>query len=152
MSMSAFPHGVVLVAASSGDTLALTALSSTGVNVGNPAESGVRTLSTGNVEELNFGSSWLSQNPGTEWIDGFTSSAAGDYEVQLSTGTILGGGNIVGPARGQFWGCGSTRQWTLVTTSQGTVTYSGTMTVREIANTSNSVSASVNLSSTWDQF
>ena len=152
MSMSAFPHGVVPAAAAAGGTLTLNSLSSSRTLFGpGSITSGVRVLTNEDVEEITFNGLWLSQNPGVEWIDDLGGASASDYEVQL-TGTQSGVGTFSGPALSQFHAISTTRQWTLTRSTQGSATFSGTMTIREIANTSNSVSAVVLLSSTIDQF
>ena len=103
------------------------------------ATAGVRVLTNGDVEE-GAGGSWTAQNSGVEWIDdgGATSS---DYEVQLvkSSGTTPSG-----PSLSTYHTISTTRQWTLTSVS-GSKSFSGTMYIREIANTSNVVSASVNI-------
>lgn len=150
MSMSAFPHGVVPAAGSSA-TLTLNSLSSSRSIFGSGTVTvGVRVLTNGQVQEINFSGSWVAQNPGVEWIDdgGATSSS---YEVQL-TGTLTGGGTLSGPALSSFHTINATRQWTVSRDVQGSSTFSGNMTIREIANTSNSVSAVVIMSAVVDQF
>lgn len=141
----------VLRGGGAGGTLALTTLVSNVVQFGGPATAGVRTLATGNVEELGF-TGWTAQNPSTEWIDDFGGASAGDYEVQLTSGSVTGPVTMSGPLRGQYWAMSSTRQWTITNTGQGQGTYSGAMLIREIANTANNVTAGVVLTATWDIF
>lgn len=151
MSMSAFPHGVV-PAAAAGGTLALGNLASSRSIFGSGSVTvGVRTLTTGDVQEINFTGAWASQNPGVEWIDDFGGGSSSDYEVQMVVASFIGGGVFSGPALSQFHTISQTRQWTLNRETQGTSTWNGTMTIREIANTSNSVNALVLLTCTIDQ-
>lgn len=128
-------------------TLALTALSSSGLDFGAPysATAGVRVLTTGNVEELGF-SGWSAQNPSTEWIDAFGDDVASDYEVQLVQSTSSGSASRVGPALSTYHTISSTRAWTWEKTTVGSFTWTGTMYIREIADTSNIVSATVFIS------
>lgn len=128
-------------------TLALTTLASSHSPLSGNATAGVRAQNNGNVAELVNGSVWFDQNASTEWIDSFGGGTASDYEVQLDTGTLLGDGVISGPTRGTYHGLGTTRTWTLVceSTTNESGTFTSTMRIREIADTSNNVSASVQL-------
>lgn len=137
-------------AAPSGGTLTLNALASSAAEFGGPATAGVRVLTSGNVEELGF-VGWTAQNPGVEWIDD-TGGSPGNYEVQLTSGSLIGPVTMTGPLRGQYWAISTTRQWTITNTSIGQGTYSGSMLIREIANTANNVSAGVIITATWDNF
>lgn len=153
MSMSAFPHGVVPAAAAASGTLTLNSLSSSRSIFGTGTVTvGVRTLTTGDVQEINFSGAWASQNSGVEWIDDFGGGSSSDYEVQMAQSSFVGGGTFSGPTLSQFHTISQTRQWTLSRSTQGTSTWNGTMTIREIANTSNSVNALVLLTCTVDQF
>lgn len=135
-------------AAGNDDTLALTALSSSDSDFTAPFDStaGVRVNTNGDVEELSSGGSWIAQNSGTEWIDGFTTSSASDYEVQLTKST--GTDPTSGPTLATYHTISSIRTWQWASTIEESYTFTGTMTIREIANTANSVSASVTISIT----
>lgn len=122
------------------DTLTITSLSSSRFSTGT-ATAGCRTLNNGNYERIS-GTNWV-LNGTDEWIDAFNASAAADYECFLSLSGNTG--DVSGPALSTWHGMGVTRQWT-ISSSSGVRSVSGTMTIREIANTSNSVSASVSLS------
>ena len=128
-------------------TLALTSLASNHSPFSGDATAGVRAQNNGNVAELTFGINWFDQNASTEWIDSFGGGSASDYEVQLDTGSLLGDGVISGPTRGTYRGLGVTRTWTLLCESatNESGTFTSTMRIREIADTSNNVSASVQL-------
>ena len=133
-------------AAGAQGTLALTNLSSSDFDVTAPYDStaGVRVLTSGNVQELTGGGSWSSQNPSTEWIDAFGSGeSASDYEVKLTK--TAGTDPTSGPSLGVWHTISATRQWELNSTIIGLTSFSGTMDIREIADTGNSVSASVTL-------
>lgn len=143
MSMSAFPSAVAALL--SQGTLTLNALSSFDSDSFSPYSStaGVRVLTTGAVQEI-VADVWTSQNPGVEWIDDFVGGdSASNYEVQLVQSTSSGSATFSGPALSIFHTISTTRQWTWSKTTLGSFTWSGTMTLREIADTSNSVSASV---------
>ncbi len=126
-------------------TLALNALASSDFDLTSPYSStaGVRVLTTGAVQEI-IVDTWTSQNAGVEWINGFFGSdVASNYEVQLAGSFTTGSGTISGPTLSSYHTISTTRQWTLTRTLVGIATWEGTMTIREIADTSNNVSASV---------
>ena len=126
--------------------LALTALDSSFYDP-TPAYSstvGIRLLTTGDVEEYLSSSTWTAQNSGTEWINDLTGVSASDYECYLSgTGTTPSG-----PALNTWHTISATQQWTITRTTAGTSYFSGTLQIREIADTANTVSAAVTLSAT----
>ena len=128
----------------SGATLTLNDLSSSGFDFSGPpwdSDAGVRILTNGDVEELVIGS-WTAQNSGVEWIDdgGATSS---DYECYLTK--TSGTDTNVGAALDTWHTISTTILFQLSNTIEADQTFVGTMTIREIANTSNSVSATVTL-------
>lgn len=147
VSVSAWPW--VVFGPTAGGTLALTALSSQRTD-SPPTTSlmvGVRARTNENVEEFVNPGVWSAQNLGTEWIDDLGAQSASDFEVRLSV-TSQGGAAIVGPTLGVFHTLSVDRQWTKTQVGTGSSFFSGTMTIREILNTSNSVSASVTLNAT----
>ena len=125
-------------------TLTLNTLSSTGIDRTSPNDStaGVRVLANGDVEELVLGT-YTAQNSGTEWINDAGASSS-DYEVQLTK--TSGTDPTSGPALNSWNTISATRTWELNNTNAFDQTFVGTMTIREITNTSNSVSATVTLS------
>lgn len=126
------------------DTLTLNALSSTGADISAPwsSDSGVRVLRDGTVEELSGLGVWEAQNSGVEYIDNNDFDVGDDYEVMLSgTGDLP----TSGPALDAWWTINVTRQWRLTKTVEGIFVFTGTMDIREIADTGNSVSASATL-------
>lgn len=142
--MSAFTPIVTISAIQKG-VLTLNALSSIDNDFSSPYSStaGVRVQTSGDVQEI-IADTWTSQNSGTEWINGFFGSdTASNYEVQLAK--TSGTGTLSGPTLSTYHTISTTRQWTLTRTTVGTNTWIGTMTIREIADTSNSVSATVTL-------
>lgn len=138
-------HFISMVGVGNVDTLTLNSLASSDFDFSSPYSStaGVRVLTSGAVQEI-IADAWTSQNPGVEWIDGFIYSAASDYEVQLTKSS--GTDPSSGPALTSFHTISTTRQWTWTRTTVGSTSFVGTMTIREIADTSNSVSASVVIS------
>lgn len=129
-------------AAGAADTLTLNALSSTRAVTDSTAVAGVHVQRDGYVDELVNGVSWVAQNGGTEWIDNNASDIGDDYEVKL---TKSSGTDPAGPTLGSWHTISTTREWTLTQTTWGVKTFSGTMEIREIADTGNSVSASVTI-------
>lgn len=125
-------------------TLTLNTLSSIDFDfVGPPWDStaGVRVLRNGTIEEI-FADSWTAQNSGVEWIDNNASDIGDSYEVFL-TGT--GNNPTSGPALDAWHTISSTQTWLLANAIEADVQFTGTMTIREIADTGNSVSAGVTL-------
>ena len=142
MSMAAARARRMANQGGSADTLTLNNLSSTHAPTDATATAGVRALRSGYVQELVNGVTWANQNAGTEWIDNNAADIGDSYEVKL---TLTSGTTPSGPTLGAWHTISSTRQWTLTRVIYGVDTFSGTMEIREIANTSNSVSASVTI-------
>lgn len=147
MSVSSFPYGCMSMAGCI-STLTLNNLNSSDFDLSSPynSQAGVRVLTTGAVQELGPTGSWSSQNPGVEWIDDFCSGSASDYEVRLSQTSSTGTATRTGPTLASFHTISATQQWTWTKTNVGSFSWTGTMTIREIANTSNTVSATVTIS------
>lgn len=124
------------------DILSLSNLQSIDLEELETATAGIRVQTDGTVQEI-VSNLWTSQNPGTEWIDAFVSTAASDYEVQLVKSS--GFDPSAGPALTSWHTISTLRQWTWSTATSGLKTFNGTLTIREIADTGNSVSASVNI-------
>lgn len=143
MSVSAWANA----AFAAGATLTLNALSSSDFDFSSPynSQAGVRANVNGDIQELNTVGSWVSQNSGVEWIDDGGATAS-DYEVRLSVTSSSGTATFSGPALGSFHTLSTTRQYTWTKTVVGSFQWNGTMTIREIADTSNSVSATVSIS------
>lgn len=145
MSVSTFPQGTVSAAdGGAGGTLTLNTLSASDFDV-SVAQAGVRFLRNGDVQELSNGA-WASQNPTVEWIDINDDATIGDdYQARL---TKVSGFNLVfssGWSNNTFLAISTTRSATL-TSASGERTNTSTATVRETANTSNSVSATAFIS------
>lgn len=123
--------------------LTLNALSSSDSDGSSPYSStaGIRVLTNGDIEEI-IADTWTAQNSGTEWIDD-AGATASDYEVQLEK--TSGTDPSSGPALASFHTINATLQWTWTSTTAGTTSFNGTLTIREIADTGNSVSASVSI-------
>lgn len=131
------------VAAAAAAVLTLNNLSSSDSDGSPPySSSGGIRINGLNIQELVGGSSWVSQNSGTEWVD--LTGSAGDYEAYL---TKTGGGlPSPGPAALDTWiSCDTNPSWSVTKTSFGLASWSGTLTIREKADTGNSVSASVSI-------
>ncbi len=104
----------------------------------------VRVNTAGTVDEKRNGF-WGSQNPGVEWIDdgGITSS---DYEAKIEktsgseTAALLGW-----TALNTYHDIDTTLRVAIDSTSAGDYDWNGTLTIREKADTGNSVSATVTL-------
>ncbi len=125
---------------SSGIVLSLSTLDSD--NDVDEGIAGVRCLRDGHVDEIQSGGAWVSQAAGTQYVNDNTFDVGDDFEVML-TGS---GYALSGPALATWFTISSTRQWTLEPEKEeGSQTFNGTMTIREIADTGNSVSALVTI-------
>lgn len=135
---------------SGGCVIALTSLASFDfvLNSGT-ALAGVRALRAGDVQELVNGISWTTQNTATEWIEAACEeSTVGDaYEIKLTKST---GTTPTGPSLDVFHTINATQSWTVSRSSVGITSFTGTMEIREIADTANSVSAFVSLTAEFD--
>lgn len=98
---------------------------------------GIKVRTNGDVEER-LSDTYTAQNSGTEWIDdaGATSSL---YEAYL-TKTAGSGTITAGPSLDNWHTIDTDLVWTMTYTTVGTFTWVGTLTIREIANTGNTVS------------
>ena len=141
------PHGTIAAAGvgagGSGNTLGLTNLYAADFDAfGGSAAAGVRWLTDGDVQEQNNGS-WADQNSSTEWIDSLTGESSSDYEVNVDHTT----GNVFTYSSGwsdnTYIAISATRTVSLLQFGTGSKLGSGTAYVREIADTSNNVSASI---------
>lgn len=142
-SVSAFPYGTAAAGAASQGTLLLTAASSTASDRTSPhnSQGGHRVLTSGVFEYLALGS-WGNYTHTDEWIDAFGTDQSSDYEAQMPTRGAQGGVTHSG-TYGSYQTISATRQWTTTNTSSGDYTDAKTLTVREIADTGNSASASM---------
>ena len=150
-SVGVFPYGTVAAAAGGGgDTLTLNTLSANDSD-DFIAVAGIRFKRDGEVEETINGT-WTAQNSGTEWIDNNASTVGDDYEAKMDHT----GGDTTPTFSGGTWAENtyntidedSPSLTATVTSSSGTNNSTGTAYVREIANTSNLVSASYSISAT----
>jgi hypothetical protein len=127
------------------DTLLLNAMSSSDFDFTSPYSStaGIRLLTTGVAQAIVF-DSWT-QTGIDEWIDGFTSGDSTAYECKLDyvSGTAPTMGNLAA-----WETISATKTWSWSSTTFGTTNFSGTLYIREIANTSNIVSCSVTITLT----
>ena len=149
-SVSAFPYGTAAAAGVGGSTLALTTLLSSQLEASGPVSAGIRFLRGGDVQELtnNDPTVWTTQNTATEWILAAeeTSTIGDDHHAKLDENL---GTQIIfstGWSENTYAIIDQTLTATLVQIGTGEKSANGTAYVREIANTSNEVSASVSLS------
>ena len=132
------------VAGSSTAKLTLNSMTSTDADFSAPWSStaGIRLLSTGEAEFLLAGSTWTAEDDGVEWVnDG--GATASDYECQLvkSTGTDP----TSGPGLSSWHTLSTSRQWDWVNNIEVELGFTGTLTVREILNTANSVAGAITI-------
>lgn len=128
-------------------TLTLNSLSSSDSDTSSPYQSdaGVRLLTDGDVQERLFGGSWASQNSGTEWIDDGGSTAS-DYEAKIEkTSGVLTALLTGWSALNTYHDVDTTLQADVSSTVVGLRTWNGSITIREKADTGNSVNASVTM-------
>lgn len=122
--------------------LTLNNLSSTDTDTTSPYSSqvGIRVLPDGDVQELSASGSWVSQNSGVEWTD---DAGATPCEVMLekTSGTV----ELNGPALDEYHAITEARQWTFLSVSSGSTLWTGTLTIREIADPSNVATCTVSL-------
>lgn len=145
MSTSAFPHGIMAAAGSggSGNTLGLTTLAA--ADVDDPtAQAGIRFLTDGDVQEQNLGT-WSDQNPSTEWIDSLSGDSSSNYEVNVDHTAGDAYAYSTGWSDNTYITISATRTVSLTQVGEGSKAGTGTAYVREIANTSNNVSASTSI-------
>lgn len=106
---------------------------------------GVRLMVNGQVQEKLSSGSWAAQNFGVEWIDDGGDTAS-EYEAKIekSSGalTMVLTGWV---ALNTYHDIDTTLQAAVTNTNVGLRTWSGTITIREKADTGNLVSASVNM-------
>ncbi len=84
-----------------------------------------------------------------EYIDQQGTGAGSPYEVRFN-GVTGDTGDLSGPALNSFHDLGTERKWTLAEASVGTNSVSGTITIRQVNKTSNSVAASCTMTATVD--
>lgn len=142
-----FPFSSLLTAISAG--LQLNALNSAGVAL-DPANAAaaLRLLRLGDVQELSGNDTYTSQNPDFEWISASAKTASiGDaYEVMLTgTGDTP---DADGYDLDTWYTIDTTITFRFVQTVIGVKSFTGTMTVREIAAPANSVSAAATMTAT----
>jgi hypothetical protein len=127
------------------ETIALpTSISSTGIDTSSPysALSGVKVDTDGYLYKI-VGGAW-SQQSATYWISDKAATKS-NYECKMTgTGSTP---NYYGLALNTWYTLSSDRSWGLHKTSVGLLTFSGTLYIREIADTSNQVTCSVSLQS-----
>lgn len=124
------------------DTLTLNNFSASNSDSPGPVSASIR-LTTDGYLQRDIGAGYLNVNAGVEWIDNNTAGVGSDYEVQLTKTT---GTTPTGPTLATYHALSSTRTWTITRVPTGTTSFTGTLTVREIADTSNTVSCTVTIS------
>lgn len=83
--------------------------------------------------------SLTSSNAGEEFFDGEWQFLQGvfpgsDYEVRATAGAVVGGGgNLTGDAVGSWLSLGTTRSWTITTTTQGFISRSFFVEIRRVS-------------------
>lgn len=131
-------YGLFLDNPGSVDTLTLNSLYN---GEADPSEASISFLRDGTVLEND-----VEQNSGTEWIDNNSADIGDTYEVFLT-----GSGDTPGALALDTWHTISeTRQWLLDAGGEPSppgLNFQGTVTVREIADPDNSVSASFEIDS-----
>lgn len=134
------PMGMWHDPAGGSDTLTLNTLYAEDFAASGASIASIRFKTDGTIEEENF-STWAAQNSGVEWIDGFTSSVASDYEAKYdhTSGSDIPA-RIGFTAENTYTAITTTLTWRLVSLS-GTKSSNGTAYVREIADTGNVASA-----------
>ena len=84
-----------------------------------------------------------------EYIDRQGTGRGSPYEIKFSS--VTGDtGDLSGPALNNFHDLGTERKWTVTEASVGTNTVTGTITIRQILKTSNSVAVSCTMTATVD--
>lgn len=125
------------------DVLTLNTLSATHVNENSVATAAIRVNSNGDVEER-VNTTYTAQNSGTEWIDGFATSSASDYECKL-TGSESGSGTLTGTLN-IWYDCNTSPEWKCVSNNSQVFGVSGgSLYIREKLDTANEVSASASI-------
>ena len=138
MATSSYPYGVL--AGPFVLTLTLNALTSTDSD-DTSAACAIYVQRDGYVEELvNNTLPPVEQNPGVEWINDNSATIGDDYEARLEKTT---GTDPVGIALDTWFTIDQEREWIWARAVVGTTAFTGTLFIREIADTGNSVSASV---------
>ena len=124
-----------------GATLTLNSLASSDIDIFAPFSSsvGIKVKTDGDVQEKNASGAYVSQNPGVEWTDDGGATAS-QYEAQL---TKISGFTPDGPALASYHTISSDLTWDKTSTVEEIISFSGTLSIREIADTGNEVSASV---------
>ena len=93
---------------------------------------------------MNSAGSWILSGTG-EWIDGFTSSSAGDYECRMATPSGTGTGTNIGTFD-SWLSCDVQQTWQISKSAVGTLFKTALLEVREKSNTSNIASAIMSFS------
>jgi len=105
-----------------------------------PSYSAIRVNRDGTVEEYISGA-FVAQNVGVEWISDGTATIGDAYEVRI-TGT---GDTPTGLALNTWYTINTSRVWQLEADEANLLEFSGTITIREIANTANNADSSVDI-------
>ncbi len=84
-----------------------------------------------------------------EYLDQQKTGIGALYEIRFN-GVTGDTGDLTGPALNNFHDLGTERKWTVTNLSVGSKSVSGTITIREIAKTSNSVAAPCTITATVD--
>lgn len=103
---------------------------------------GIRLNRDGTVEYIDSGS-WVFFQQSTQWVDNvFKTSTIGDEFEARITGS---GDTLSGTGSTSFQTLNQTLNWQYTRNTYGISTWNGTLEIREITNTSNSVSATVTI-------
>lgn len=140
MGMLVANHSVL----ASGATLALpTSTSSSGFDFTSPydARAGVKVDTDGYFYRL-VSQSWSQVTGAQYWIDD-KSATMSDYECQLVRVSGVSTAPLYGLNLSQWYTLSTDRAWGIQQTSQGSKDFTGTLHIREIANTSNVVTGTV---------
>ena len=145
MSVSAFPYGTMASAGSATLNLGESTTSNAFDRL-SPYNSvvGIRLLTTGNLQKI-FAGQWVNENVGVEWVSDFGGTSSSDYEAKLQTtnGTYPQDGGLT---ENVYYPISSTRTWSYQLFSEGSYSFLGVLTIREIANPTNIVTGNISMS------
>jgi hypothetical protein len=146
-SVSAFPYGIFSAAMSTGnpDTLALGTLISTNDDFDTIVSAGIRFRRDGYVDRINALGNWSNVNPTTDWIDNKTSTVGDDYDCLYDETAGFDGVYSGGWTDNSWQQISSTQTCRVDASCEQFLQSSGTAKVRERANHSNEVTASVTI-------
>jgi hypothetical protein len=118
---------------------------STGFDFAAPydARAGVKVDTDGYMYSL-VSNNWSQVSGSQYWIDD-KSATMSDYECQLVRISGASSANLYGLNLSTYYTLSSDRAWGIQRTSSGSTTFTGTLYIREIANTSNVVTCGISL-------